>query len=402
MLNGNLTGDIWHCAALQVLWKYCSTEMKGKKFPLSEVKRLQTVVTAYENKEGKCLENARKSFVYLHDLGLDPIAIKLKRKEKSRRPENSMYGLTALKINEINESLPKKLGTQPGKIFNELMEAQGNGFNSPTAKVSESENEPDLISLYQCSTALAQLTKTVGTKKSIEVIADGLTKNIAAADKNKAEAKAKELSELMKKGKTKTVLFNARKGQVNKQHDSSIELREVVEQAAKSKGMKVIGFGKNPEVRKKTTDIGGGDFELFDDEKHFPKKQFTAHFWRRVAKDPNCFGLIGGRSGSVDIASFVGVYCCQWDQPLFRRGVSSGPQTVQLPQLIRLLAQKPFTDVILLATKDKITKKAEYKSFETRDGKPELLLKWMKRGAPSEKCDAIPPGQFGVRMQTPF
>lgn len=39
----------------------------------------------------------------------------------------------------------------------------------------------------------------------------------------------------------------------------------------------------------------------------------TAHFWRRIAGMANVKGVIGGRSGSLDVASFMGVRTLCWD-----------------------------------------------------------------------------------------
>ena len=117
-----------------------------------------------------------------------------------------------------------------------------------------------------------------------------------------------------------------------------------------------------------------------------------------ISTIPNIVGYIGGRSGSVDAASFVGVNACQWDQPLFRKSIDGKPDVnstilrIQIPQLLCLLNQKPFTDVIYLQTDDEVSKDADYLRFETEGRIPVLLNTWLEAEKPSESCLAIPPG----------
>lgn len=108
------------------------------------------------------------------------------------------------------------------------------------------------------------------------------------------------------------------------------------------------------------------DFDLFSVRSacgpSIRDKRFTPRFWTRVAKEmsDSVFGLIGGRSGSVDIASFCGLNCFQWDEPVFHiaaaePGASSRLELpskeyvdMQVPQFLRLINQRLILSIGLL------------------------------------------------------
>ncbi|KAK3326826.1 hypothetical protein B0H66DRAFT_551767 [Apodospora peruviana] len=112
-------------------------------------------------------------------------------------------------------------------------------------------------------------------------------------------------------------------------------------------------------------EIQDTDLDLFDaraaGSSTIRDKRFTARFWRRVARelDSEVFGLIGGRSGSVDVAAFVGLNCYEWDEPVFNIAAAAaaaqdeGPLKkeyvdMQVPQYLRLLNQCSVVSVGLL------------------------------------------------------
>ena len=105
----------------------------------------------------------------------------------------------------------------------------------------------------------------------------------------------------------------------------------------------------------------------------FQDKRVTVQFWRFVAESlqlpsgqapgaasgaagtiPPCvLGLVGGRSGSMDLPAFVGVNCLSWDEPLFEQTAARGggrafsPAVIntQMPQLLRLINEGPLMGV---------------------------------------------------------
>ncbi|KAM0819278.1 putative Chitinase [Seiridium cardinale] len=94
------------------------------------------------------------------------------------------------------------------------------------------------------------------------------------------------------------------------------------------------------------------DLDLFDTRVSnvVRDKRFTARFWNRVQRMTEVFGLIGGRSGSLDVAAFVGMNCFEWDEPVFNIAVgaldielkhlpSKEYTELQVPQYLRLLNQ---------------------------------------------------------------
>ncbi|KAI0123650.1 hypothetical protein BJ170DRAFT_598854 [Xylariales sp. AK1849] len=138
------------------------------------------------------------------------------------------------------------------------------------------------------------------------------------------------------------------------------------------------------------------DLDLFDTKRSnaVRDKRFTARFWTFVQQMPEVFGLIGGRSGSIDIAAFVGMNCFEWDEPIFN--IAAGIPEIgrhplpsreyiemQLPQYLRLLNQCSIVNVGLL----------DVTSYDTKTNIFTSLM--------AEELDRWLSGEFNVYPQFP-
>jgi hypothetical protein len=149
----------------------------------------------------------------------------------------------------------------------------------------------------------------------------------------------------------------ARQGQ-NQQHNiSKRRFAQIVEAAqelaAGGTPVELIRIGI-PEKVKKDADLSWirehdatcGSVDIFADacnDEHltnaiWDSKLFQPYFWRQVCRHRNAdliIGMIGGRSGSMDIASFMGLRTASWDR------VDAGDQNY-----MRLHWAAPFNTVI--------------------------------------------------------
>lgn len=119
----------------------------------------------------------------------------------------------------------------------------------------------------------------------------------------------------------KVVLFNYRKGDVNRQHDGNRYLLDSVSKFAASRGFVVIALCVDASMEE--IDIlrinNHPVLQLYTQGQSYDKR-YTAAFWSIVANELQgiyVHGLLGGRSGSMDIAAFLGVNTCSFDEPVF-------------------------------------------------------------------------------------
>ena len=110
-------------------------------------------------------------------------------------------------------------------------------------------------------------------------------------------------------GKKPIVLLSRRAtDQENPQHNTTPDQIARITTAADEHGFQVIQV---PVGNQRAS----GDFELYAADE-FPSRQRTAALWASIAALQEMgvvHGVVGGRSGSMDIAAFMGVNTAQWD-----------------------------------------------------------------------------------------
>jgi hypothetical protein len=194
------------------------------------------------------------------------------------------------------------------------------------------------------------------------------------------------------KDKRRILLFNYRIGDVNKQHDANIDLLKSVIDIAKERNQFVvvplIVHASDAEVRE-IENVTTSILVLYKGDKPYDKR-YTAAFWAFVANELQdiVHGVIGGRSGSMDIASFMGVNTCSFDEPVFgpHRTSEHDPYEKryicsQGGQLLRLLSQHAIMSVVYVDTSSWVSKKRDngtkYNSYTKLD--EEGLKTWLDR-----------------------
>jgi hypothetical protein len=188
----------------------------------------------------------------------------------------------------------------------------------------------------------------------------------------------------------RVVIFNYRKGDVNKQHDGNMGLLTSVSQFAAAKGFVVIALIVNVSVEEVDyLRINNHVVLNLYAKGQYYDKRYTAAFWSIVANELQgtiVQGLIGGRSGSMDIAGFMGVNTCSFDEPVFRQT----RQTYQFDdeyilaqggQVLRLMSQYLLMSIVYVNVDSWFDNGEIYNSYDELDERG--LGEWLGR-APSD------------------
>ncbi|KAH7069881.1 hypothetical protein BKA63DRAFT_90520 [Paraphoma chrysanthemicola] len=136
-----------------------------------------------------------------------------------------------------------------------------------------------------------------------------------------AEKKLYDLLRLVSAARTKhnlpdsrAVLIMYRKGTVNFRQDSTTAVTEQIQQAAFSKGLVTIRVA----VGLSKEELAPDDFDLFNvrDTDEFVDKAYLARLWAKIYNTKEIFGVVGPRTGSLDVAAFQGVNVFCYDEPI--------------------------------------------------------------------------------------
>jgi hypothetical protein len=275
--------------------------------------------------------------------------------------------------------------------------------------------EDNLIHLLMSTSVVMQLMQYIGVEHSQIILGERLCAGLNDGQLKAADDKLKALKSTIEKAKEgqavkKVLLFNYRLGEVNKQHDSCRSILEQVKKLARAKGLAVVivpQMSKDQyeqhfiQVSKDEVVTPDYIFDIYDlanpkatKEDQYNDKRITAKFWTTVAQElqihpegskiptdgsgkateKRCvIGLMGGRSGSMDLPGFVGVNCLSWDEPLITEPDRDPDWTrlpttltrpnevacvapyhqkainVQVPQYLRLLNESPIMQVTYLS-----------------------------------------------------
>ena len=286
-------------------------------------------------------------------------------------------------------------------------------FAAPRAIGNLSPGPTSWIDLHASTTIVMQyLHDEASRPRRVKVLQDALG---AMAGKNtpwivQARALANELNTIAVQSGKKVVLFNYRVGDVNRQHDGNRELLAHVRSIVK------VHFGDTlvvaPILVGVTDDAAikadGPSLDLYRKDETYDKR-YTAAFWAIVANEmkETVFGLVGGRSGSMDIACFMGVNTVSWDEPIFRRYAvfaddSYGYVINQGQQFLRLLNQGPCMPVIYVEERTRAVVEDDGKSYNRYTHLNEaMLLAWLHGNMTAETAAMVQEIKDTLAMVSP-
>lgn len=379
MLPGDFTGDIWHCAAATVLAHKKPDPLIPKHYPI-------TVVGVIESQQHNSFSRGSVSFDYFRSIGVPVLLARLSITGPNVSLKMSMSKLKETYLAKIAQDYVAK----PNASFETTWDPKStsDAFPSPNSPWNQVQKikQGQSIRLEASTTIVMQFLTPLETRQErMAALHIGLTTGIDMkpgliqypAWKERADALVTKLKGLIKNEYTHTdkegksiILFNYRKGDVNRQHDSNLELFGHVRSVAKAVNAEyevvpvLVGLDAGDPDRYSLK----GSLDLFPPaarKSTIYDKRTIPEFWRLVATDgelKNCVrGLIGGRSGSMDIAAFMGVNTCSWDEPDLITATNARPAAYeeteegswrsQQTQYLRLYNQRAIMSVIHLNAK---------------------------------------------------
>ncbi|WP_257449616.1 hypothetical protein [Archangium lipolyticum] len=278
-LPGNMTGDIWHLAAAMSL-----TEHFGSDAAIDTLKTAIGVVKTTKG-NGKYEQRSPALVDFLSALELPVKQVEV----------------------PSNKSRPQVAAGHVEKALNTRIEER---YDRKTKKFGKYDRQ-QVIDQKISTTILMDHVRRVGKRAVITFLQEKFTANLSVQDMQHMDRKVLQIAQAIKKhGGKQVVLLNRRSGDVNKQHNTTDGIEKQLEELAAKRNMFVLGIA--------TPDYKPGDIDLFDTQtlhkNEFVDKRRTAYFWMKVSQLPGVHGLIGGRSGSMDIAAFMGMKVFSWDE----------------------------------------------------------------------------------------
>lgn len=439
MLTGEFTGDMWHCAAASALASFGGDPTVIEPYPVTVIgiveygwDKSKTTVDVHNS-----FKRAGATFDYFRLIGI-PILLARLSLQNGREIPGALLNLEPdylSKITEVYVKNPKANFHDTWKVTEQAPTWTGGYKLVPASEIKASFpqidekvlfpakpsastvdfEEPEYTweapKVWKANSKLQLMTSTSivmhylsPADKRIDRI-NVLRKYLGGdvSDKNKeaymiaAKQKIEELKALTVKAGWKSgdgqsiILFNYRKGDVNHQHDANVDLWNHVNTLASGATHRktvlaiVLGFDNQSPPAAITRDNA---ITLYPPG--FVDKRYTAAFWNLVATSlsDRIFGLIGGRSGSVDIAAFMGVNTCSWDEKLFPWGNPKGNTYRGLPsqqrQYLRLWNQSAIMSIVHLDERSYDRPTVYRRLDETQ------TLAWMNNGGATTPPPPLP------------
>lgn len=324
------------------------------------------------------------SWQYLKNLGLSTVMVRL-----VPQPQHTYQRLFDNMEYDVIDALYDDQAALEAQDASEHLKAM------KAVKPKNGVNRGPCLMRYDVSTSLMmQLVKYLGYEASLQILSSRMWRDPEAIEVGTtkigedASARLATLKDLMAQALDsqefeRVILFNYRVSPMNQNYNSGDAILKQVQDLAQGQKAAVVIVA----AAEKKEDIPqtGYVLDLFDVGKSAvgvrQDRRVTACFWSLVAqhlqlrntegssepqksdtpgkekqkKRPKreaetglddkrvVLGLIGGRSGSVDIASFMGVKTISWDYPIFARDFYSEEFKGQPVQIARLLNQRLFT-----------------------------------------------------------
>ncbi|KAI0146879.1 hypothetical protein GGR57DRAFT_285321 [Xylariaceae sp. FL1272] len=407
---GSFAGDFWHCAAATVLSHYQRTDTIAKR-PFRDSEFIVCIVIAVDeaNVPGdEWIKGARKMFTYFRSIGVPCMVI-----TTPRVTQKSDHTIAKLSDSEIRACWEDQDNEPEAKSVDEVFSLKR---KTAVSHESDVENSECILRHEAGTSVLLQLAQHFGQETTCAILAyrlSGADKLAKLGEKRvdhvelRVQERIRGLDEIISEtasfaGKKK-LLFNYRYTDYNPQHDGSRGILEQVKELARKEKTVVIVLPAMEE-RFLQREIKPDDKVFYLYEKPEGEKQYEtggglsyvarARFWVRVAqraKDWKLIGMIGGRSGSMDIPAFVGLRCLSWDEPIFqvKEARKDGSKWV-IP--IPRPAKESKDEVEVQSSDEEIKPKVTGKGKRTR---PDTAVK-----KPSKKKSTIPPSPWATSHWT--
>ncbi|WP_437512960.1 hypothetical protein [Sorangium sp. So ce1099] len=199
---------------------------------------------------------------------------------------------------------------------------------------------------FSATSVLMRAVEMYGIDRVRADLRDHFTRGLSYRKRQEIERKVDAL-----RGGGKCLLLNMRLGGYHPEHDVTEGIYRQLQRLARRHGWTLVCAGKPPAewirlpgVTVKTLDVYS-DADLGSGMPTEVDMRQTAYLWSLVADCGEVVGIVGGMSGSLDIAAYMGVKTFCWDISLAdRRGIKL-KQSAEYPDSVRLLLSYPFMSI---------------------------------------------------------
>ncbi|HEY4243120.1 MAG TPA: hypothetical protein VGM88_25080 [Kofleriaceae bacterium] len=241
------------------------------------------------------------------------IAVNLRSKQDKAAAPGLVALMTAVGLEAETEVIRTRVkGPRRSAALARLRERVDRDIAGAADKVHDQKATTTMLMAYILKHGVEAVTQT---------LREGFTANATAEERVWVEARVEEIRahvlaerEKAKDPKRQLLILNRRAGHENKQHNTTKGLADQVGGLADEHHLSVMGMA--------TGVYQAGDIDLFDSQAaakpaNTVEKRRTALLWSRLAdlqRAGYIHGVIGGRSGSMDIAAFMGMNAFSWDE----------------------------------------------------------------------------------------
>lgn len=361
-LPGTCTGDLWHHAAAQIL-------------SASYAKTIVVIALGAISEERDFNESVRRApaiFDYFRQIGVPCVLARISLPHGGETDFNEkMLDISAHQYNHLMQSQqdsPESFARLWPKL--QAMDSNSTSGNQQAQSKALHYFLSTTIVMQYLSLEMSQAERSHRITKLGNLLGGSTTDHYDSEIQQDVDRKIRELSALIASirasaapefAKAQVVLFNWRGPSTYPGHASLPTHFTQITEHAHRYGLLVIRIAAGVSG----DEIQDTDFDIFDARgtgNSIRSKRFTPRFWARVARDlgDSVLGLIGGRSGSVDVAAFCGLNCFQWDEPVFNLAAAEPGELeglelpskdyvdMQVPQFVRLINQRSILNIGLL------------------------------------------------------
>jgi len=208
--------------------------------------------------------------------------------------------------------------------------------------------DPPYGMTFAATSVLMHAVEKWGINSVCKKLVFSFTKNLVSNEVKKIQEKIKVLEG------SPCVLLNMRLGGYHPEHDVTPGIYKQIDKFAKEYNLRLIRVGGPKElpwqIDSDVTSIWLDIYSHEDESSYMPKEvdlRHTAYLWSEVAQLENVVGIIGGMSGSLDIAAYMGVRTLCWDVALQDAQVlNQVSNTAEFQDRIRLLLSYPFMSIV--------------------------------------------------------
>jgi hypothetical protein len=265
---------------------------------------------------------ARDMFEYFRTINVSCMVITVEKANKGQGTDLSIDKLSDPGVQRCWEDQKK----HPDDSFKKVLRRRV----TFVAHDSLVENSGCMMRYDAGTSVLMELVGYLGVKTSQSILAGVMASGSDNQVLGRIRALERTIAQARKRAKSDTariLILNYRQTDYNVQHNANPDILEQITGLAKTRGISVIIL---PAVKYKrgtpavTFDSTQHDvFYLYGQPGAEVKLSYgeKARFWADVARKANDWhlvGVIGGRSGSMDLPAFVGVRCLSWDEPFFQ------------------------------------------------------------------------------------